>query len=120
MREESENGRPPQSWNPEVTVRGRGVMEKCTYCLQRIRHAVIDADREQRPLHDGEIVTACQQSCPTQAIIFGDINDPDSAVSRRKATLLNYVLLEELNTWPRTSYLALVHNRNPLIRDGES
>jgi molybdopterin-containing oxidoreductase family iron-sulfur binding subunit len=107
--------RPPQSWNPEVSVRGRGVMEKCTYCLQRIRHAVIDAEREQRPLADGEIVTACQQSCPTQAIVFGDINNPDSAVARRKATVLNYVLLEELNTRPRTSYLALVHNRNPQI-----
>jgi Fe-S-cluster-containing dehydrogenase component len=118
--EESENGRPPQSWNPEVTVRGRGVMEKCTYCLQRIRRGTIDAEREQRPLADGEIVTACQQSCPTEAIIFGDINDPDSAVSRRKATVLNYVLLEELNTWPRTSYLALVHNRNPLITTEES
>ena len=102
-----------------MTVRGRGVMEKCTYCIQRIRHAVIEAEREQRPLADGEIVTACQQSCPTQAIVFGDINDPDSAVARRKATVLNYVLLEELNTRPRTSYLALVHNRNQLIATEE-
>jgi molybdopterin-containing oxidoreductase family iron-sulfur binding subunit len=112
--------RPPQSWNPEVTVRGRGVMEKCTYCIQRIRHGVIEAEREQRPLSDGEIVTACQQSCPTQAIVFGDINNPDSAVTRRKGTVLNYVLLEELNTRPRTSYLALVHNRNPLIATEQS
>jgi molybdopterin-containing oxidoreductase family iron-sulfur binding subunit len=112
---EAEQGRPPQSWNPEVSVRGRGVMEKCTYCIQRIRHGVIDAEIAQRPLTDGDIVTACQQSCPTQAIIFGDINNPDSAVVRRKGTVLNYVLLEELNTRPRTSYLAQVHNRNPLI-----
>ena len=70
---------------------------------------------EDRTLRDGEIVTACQQSCPTQAIVFGDLNNPDSAVVRRKATALNYVLLEELNTWPRTSYLALVRNHNPLI-----
>lgn len=108
----AEQERAPQSWNPEVSVRGRGVMEKCTYCLQRIRHAVIESEVAQRPLADGEIVTACQQSCPTQAIVFGDLNNPDSEVARRKASVLNYVLLEELNTRPRTSYLALVHNRN--------
>ncbi|MGE0260847.1 MAG: TAT-variant-translocated molybdopterin oxidoreductase [Alphaproteobacteria bacterium] len=113
--EESDQGRPPQSWNPEVTVRGRGVMEKCTYCIQRIRHNTIQSEIEQRPLADGDIITACQQSCPTQAIVFGDINNPESAVARRKATPLNYVLLEELNTWPRTSYLALVRNPNPAI-----
>ncbi|MBV9014419.1 MAG: 4Fe-4S dicluster domain-containing protein, partial [Alphaproteobacteria bacterium] len=107
--------RPPESWNPEVSVRGRGVMEKCTYCLQRIRTARIDADREDRPLRDGEVVTACQQSCPTQAIIFGDRNDRDSAVAKRKATPLDYVLLEELNTRPRTSYTALIRNPNPDI-----
>ena len=68
-------------------------------------------------MRDGEIKTACQQTCPTQAIVFGDLNNPDGEVVRRKATVLNYVLLEELNTWPRTSYLSLVHNYNPLIKD---
>ncbi len=92
-------------------------MEKCTYCIQRIRGGVIDAQVQDRKLRDGEIVTACQQSCPTQAIVFGDLNNPDSAVVRRKATVLNYVLLEELNTWPRTSYLSLVRNNNPRIED---
>ena len=107
--------RPPESWNPEVSVRGRGVMEKCTYCIQRIRTAEIDADRENRNLRDGEVVTACQQSCPTQAIVFGDRNDPQSAVAKRKATPLDYVLLEELNTRPRTSYTAMIRNPNPDI-----
>jgi Fe-S-cluster-containing dehydrogenase component len=109
------NERPPQSWNPQVSVRGRGVMEKCTYCIQRIRTTLIAADRENRPVHDGEIVTACQQACPTQAIIFGDRNDTTSAVGRRKASPLDYVLLEELNTRPRTSYTALIRNPNPAI-----
>ena len=76
--------RPAASWNPDVTVRDRGVMEKCTYCVQRIRQAQIAADREDRPLRDGEIVTACQQSCPTEAIIFGDRNNVESAVAHRK------------------------------------
>jgi molybdopterin-containing oxidoreductase family iron-sulfur binding subunit len=107
--------RPAISWNPEVTVRGRGVMEKCTYCIQRIRETKIDADRENRPIADGEIKTACQQACPTQAIVFGDINDPKSAVHRRKASPLNYALLEELNTRPRTTYAARLTNRNPEI-----
>jgi MoCo/4Fe-4S cofactor protein with predicted Tat translocation signal len=114
------NERPPESWNPEVTVRGRGVMEKCTYCLQRIRKAEIDADRENRLVRDGEIVTACQQSCPTQAIIFGNRNDHDSAVARRKASPLDYVLLDELNTRPRTSYTALIRNPNPAIGNKEA
>jgi Fe-S-cluster-containing dehydrogenase component len=109
--------RPPISWNPEVTVRNRGVMEKCTYCIQRIRTTQIDADREDRPIHDGEIVTACQQTCPTQAIIFGDRNDKNSAVAHRKKSPLDYVLLEELNTRPRTSYGAIVRNLNPEIED---
>jgi molybdopterin-containing oxidoreductase family iron-sulfur binding subunit len=112
---QDEQYRDPKSWNPEVSVRGRGVMEKCTYCIQRIRGGVIDAQVQDRTLRDGEIVTACQQTCPTQAIVFGDLNNPDSAVVRRKATVLNYVLLEELNTWPRTSYLSLVRNYNPWI-----
>jgi MoCo/4Fe-4S cofactor protein with predicted Tat translocation signal len=109
--------RPPASWNPEVTVRDRGVMEKCTYCIQRIRTTQIAADRENRQIRDGEIVTACQQSCPTQAIIFGDRNKPDSAVFKRKNTPIDYVLLEELNTRPRTSYSALIRNPNPAIKD---
>jgi molybdopterin-containing oxidoreductase family iron-sulfur binding subunit len=109
------NDRPAESWNPEVTVRGRGVMEKCTYCIQRIRATQIDAAREDRPIRDGEIQTACQQSCPTQAIIFGNRNDAQSAVAHRKASPLDYVLLEELNTRPRTSYAAVIRNPNPAI-----
>jgi MoCo/4Fe-4S cofactor protein with predicted Tat translocation signal len=105
--------RPPASWNPEVTVRDRGVMEKCTYCIQRTRAALIDADRDNRPIEDGEVVTACQQVCPTQAIVFGDRNDKGSAVAKRKASPLDYVLLDELNTRPRTSYAAEIRNPNP-------
>jgi MoCo/4Fe-4S cofactor protein with predicted Tat translocation signal len=114
------NDRPAESWNPEVSVRGRGVMEKCTYCIQRIRTVQIAAERDNRPIRDGEIVTACQQSCPTQAIIFGDRNDHDSAVARRKAAPTDYVLLDELNTRPRTSYVALIRNPNPAIKTGQS
>ncbi len=112
--------RPPASWNPQVSVRDRGVMEKCTYCVQRIRTTQIDAERDNRDIRDGEIVTACQQSCPTQAIIFGDRNDRGSAVSKRKATPIDYVLLEHLNTRPRTSYTAVIRNPNPAIKDEES
>jgi molybdopterin-containing oxidoreductase family iron-sulfur binding subunit len=83
-------------------------MEKCTYCVQRISEARIAADKEGRPIRDGEVVTACQQACPTRAIIFGDITDPDSAVSRRKADPRDYSLLEEANTSPRTTYLARI------------
>ena len=115
-----EADRPPESWNPEVTVRDRGVMEKCTYCIQRIRTAEIAADREDRPIRDGEVVTACQQSCPTRAIAFGDRNDPGSDVLRHKTSPLDYVLLDELNTRPRTSYGALIRNPNPLIPVDES
>jgi len=114
------NERPPESWNPEVSVRGRGVMEKCTYCIQRIRTTQIAADREDRDIRDGEVVTACQQACPTQAIIFGNRNDPNSAVTKRKASPVDYVLLEELNTRPRTSYGALIRNPNPAIKDNQS
>jgi MoCo/4Fe-4S cofactor protein with predicted Tat translocation signal len=92
--------------NPDVTVRSRGVMEKCTYCTQRIEAAHVAADKENRPLKRDEVVTACQQACPTQAIVFGDLNDKDSAVARRRASGRHYALLEELGTRPRTTYLA--------------
>ncbi|HEX7967202.1 MAG TPA: 4Fe-4S ferredoxin, partial [Stellaceae bacterium] len=111
------DARPPESWNPEVTVRARGVMEKCTYCIQRTRMAQIDADREDRAIRDGEVVTACAQACPTQAIVFGDRNDKESAVARRKSSPLDYELLGELNTRPRTTYEAEIRNPNPAMPD---
>jgi MoCo/4Fe-4S cofactor protein with predicted Tat translocation signal len=103
--------------NPDVTVRSRGVMEKCTYCVQRINGARIAAGKEERAIRDGEIVTACQQACPTQAILFGDLNDPGSRVSLAKAEPTNYGLLEELNTRPRTTYLAKVRNPGPGLEE---
>ncbi|MBX3139431.1 MAG: TAT-variant-translocated molybdopterin oxidoreductase [Trueperaceae bacterium] len=105
--------------NPDVTVRSRGVMEKCTYCTQRIATARIDASVEDRKIRDGEVVTACQSACPTQAIVFGDLNDPTSQVAAVKASPLNYWMLEELQTFPRTTYLAKVKNPNPALGSAE-
>ncbi len=100
-------------YNPDVTVRTRGVMEKCTYCVQRISGARITARNENRDLRDGDVATACEAACPTRAIVFGDVMDPDSRVARLKAQPLNYGILEELNTRPRTTYLARLSNPNP-------
>ncbi len=101
--------------NPEVTVRMRGVMEKCTYCVQRITVARIESEKNDRPLRDGDVVTACQAACPTAAIAFGDLSDPDSRVNKAKASTRQYALLGELNTRPRTTYLGKLRNPNPAL-----
>jgi molybdopterin-containing oxidoreductase family iron-sulfur binding subunit len=105
-------------YNPDVTVRSRGVMEKCTYCIQRIRTAEIESERTGTPIRDGRIRTACQQACPSRAIVFGDLNDRGSEVTRWKAEPHDYGLLAELNTRPRTTYLAAVRNPNPDLPGG--
>jgi molybdopterin-containing oxidoreductase family iron-sulfur binding subunit len=120
----------PTLWlqrNPDVTVRSRGVMEKCTYCVQRINHARVASKLEDRQIRDGEVLTACQSACPTDAIVFGNINDPNSRVAQLKRHSLNYGLLQELNTRPRTTYMAIVRNPNleieptpPAAAEGEA
>ncbi len=103
--------------NPEVTIRSRGVMEKCTYCTQRIAAARIEAEKDQRKIRDGDILTACQSVCPTDAIVFGDLNDANSQVVKQKKDSRNYNLLNELNTQPRTTYLAGLKNQNKEMPD---
>ncbi|HEY7211146.1 MAG TPA: TAT-variant-translocated molybdopterin oxidoreductase [Bryobacteraceae bacterium] len=102
--------------NPDVTVRSRGVMEKCSYCVQRIQEAKISAEKETRTVRDGEIKTACQQVCPTEAIVFGDLNDKNSKVAKSQQLPRKYGLLDDLNTRPRTQYLGYVRNSNEALR----
>jgi Fe-S-cluster-containing dehydrogenase component len=103
--------------NPDVTVRSRGVMEKCSYCVQRIEEAKITADKENRLVRDGEIVTACQQACPADAIVFGNLNDKDSRVSKLRKLQRTYQVAADVNARPRTTYIAEVSNPNPELEE---
>jgi Fe-S-cluster-containing dehydrogenase component len=105
--------------NPDVTVRARGVMEKCTYCVQRISAARIKARNAGRLVADGEVVTACQSACPPNAITFGNIKDETSAIAKKRKTPRAYAMLEELNIRPRTLYMAKVTNLNPKLAAGD-
>jgi molybdopterin-containing oxidoreductase family iron-sulfur binding subunit len=96
--------------NPDVTVRAKGVIEKCSFCVQRIQEKKLEAKKDNRQLRDGEVVPACAQACPTQAIVFGDLNNKDSKVSKYFADQRNYHLLEELHTLPSVGYLTKVKN----------
>jgi len=98
--------------NPDVTVRSRGVMEKCSYCVQRIQEVKIETDKENRPIRDGEIQTACQQACPASAITFGNLNDKDSRAAKLRSLERSYQVLADQNTRPRTTYVAEVLNPN--------
>jgi molybdopterin-containing oxidoreductase family iron-sulfur binding subunit len=102
--------------NPDVTVRGRGVMEKCTFCVQRINDVRIEAKKQGRDPKDGEIVTACQQACPTRTIVFGNVADKDSQVSKIRSDRRAYLVLREVQTRPRISYLGKIRNVNPEIK----
>jgi molybdopterin-containing oxidoreductase family iron-sulfur binding subunit len=101
--------------NPDVAVRSRGVMEKCSYCIQRISEARIEAKKKMRDVQPGEVVTACQQVCPTKAIVFGDINNPQDPIHALRQSKLHYGIFEELATRPRTTYLARVRNPNTIL-----
>ena len=109
-----------KQFNPDVTVRMRGIMEKCTYCIQRINTARVQAHNEERLIKDGEILTACQQTCPTNAIVFGNILDKSSAVYERRNIVRDYHILEELHLKPRTSYLASIRNPHPGLINSEA
>jgi Fe-S-cluster-containing dehydrogenase component len=100
-------------FNPDVTVRGRGVMEKCTYCVQRISRARREAEKENRAIREGEVITACQAACPTRAISFGNLSDPQAQIHKLRNEPQSYALLGELGTRPRTTYLARLQNPNP-------
>lgn len=113
--ERPENEIAKMKYNPQVTVRSRGVMEKCTYCVQRIQAAKIVSKNTGQPIPDGQIETACQQVCPTRAIVFGDLADRWSEVDRMHHIRRAYAILAELNTRPRTMYLAKIKNPNPAL-----
>jgi molybdopterin-containing oxidoreductase family iron-sulfur binding subunit len=103
--------------NPDVSVRSRGVMEKCSYCVQRINVAKIDADKENRTVRDGEVVTACQQACPASAITFGNMNDKKSKLSADRGQQRSYQVIADINTRPRTTYVAAVLNMNQELEE---